>query len=242
MVGRYLADRPRNVSWIAPEQRVWLEATLERERDEIETAHSRLSLGRALTDPRVLALCLVYFGIGTASYGTAYFLPQIIKGWGLSISATGWVASFPSLISTMGMIIWVYWADRTGSRMKSLAAAFLLATLGLILMGTFSTSGWSIVGMAMVAVGIASARPLFWTLPPTFLSRTGAAGSIALMSTFGNLGGIIGPVMIGWVKTVSNTFRGGLYFLAIWTSVAGAVVLIFAARFTEVTKEIRDPA
>lgn len=239
---KYLTDRPAHATWIAPEEKEWLETTLKRERDEIETVHRRFSLWRGLADPRVLALCAVYFGIGTTSYGTSYFLPQIIKGWGLSNSSVGWVAGFPPLISTIGMIIWVYWADRSGSRPTSLVAAFLLATLGLVLLGFFSTSGWSVIAMVMVAVGIDSARPLFWTLPPTFLSRVAAAGAIALISCFGNLGGIVGPVMIGWVKTVSNHFAGGLFFLAIWTLLAAAILIVIGARFARVDDGNRDVA
>ena len=50
-----------------------------------------------MIEPRVLALCLVYIGSGTISYGVAYFLPQIIKGIGLSVFATGFVAAIPAV-------------------------------------------------------------------------------------------------------------------------------------------------
>ncbi len=52
----------------------------------------------------MLALSLVYFG--TATYGVVYFLPQIIKGWGLSNLQTGFVASVPDIVGTIGMLMW----------------------------------------------------------------------------------------------------------------------------------------
>ena len=62
--------------------------------------HSRLGLWRALVDLRVLGLSLVYFGIGTATYGIVYFLPQIIKAWGLTNLQTGFVSSVPDIVGT----------------------------------------------------------------------------------------------------------------------------------------------
>jgi hypothetical protein len=51
-----------------------------------------------MIEPRVLALWLVYIGAGTISYGVAYFLRQIIKGIGISVFATGFVAAIPSAV------------------------------------------------------------------------------------------------------------------------------------------------
>ena len=62
--------------------------------------------------------------------------------------------------------------------------------------------------MAMVSIGLNASRPLFWALPSLFLSRTAAAGAIALINALGNLGGIAGPTMLGWVKTATGSFLG----------------------------------
>jgi MFS family permease len=55
---------------------------------------------------------------------------------------------------------------------------------------------------------------MFWTVPPLFLSRSAMAAAIALISVFANFGGIIGPVVIGWLKTTTDSFSGGLYYVA----------------------------
>jgi ACS family tartrate transporter-like MFS transporter len=80
--------------------------------------------------------------------------------------------------------------------------------------------------MAMVSVGINASRPLFWALPSLFQSRTAAAGAIALINALGNLGGIAGPTMLGWVKTATGSFSDGLYFLGACTFIAAIVVLV----------------
>jgi MFS transporter, ACS family, tartrate transporter len=222
----YMTDRPSAAKWLLPEERDWLETTLQRERDEVEAEHSQLSLWQALVDPRVLALSLVYFGIGTATYGVVYFLPQIIKGWGLSNLQTGFVASVPDIVGTIGMLVWGFYSDRSADRRSGVAATLMVCTAGLIGLGLFGASPWSLLAMAMVSVGLNASRPLFWALPSLFLSRTAAAGAIALINALGNLGGIAGPTMLGWVKTATGSFSGGLYFLAFCTFIAAMLVLV----------------
>ena len=226
VVLRYMTDRPSAASWLTTEEKAWLEGALDRERHEVEALHSRISVWRAFVDPRVLALSLVYFGIGTATYGIVYFLPQIIKGWGLTNLQTGFVSSIPDIVGTTGMIVWGHFSDRSSDRRRGVAAALLVCSIGLFGLGLFGASAWSLIAMALVSIGINASRPMFWTLPSMFLSRAAAAGGIALINALGNLGGIAGPSMLGWVKEVTGSFAGGLYFLGLCTLIASVVVLV----------------
>jgi MFS transporter, ACS family, tartrate transporter len=99
----YLTDRPSKAHWLRPEQRDWLEQTIAGERDELEAMHGTFSAWRAMIEPRVLALSVVYIGSGTISYCVAYFLPQIIKGIGISVFATGFVTAIPAFIGAVGV-------------------------------------------------------------------------------------------------------------------------------------------
>ncbi len=226
VVLRYMTDQPAKADWLTVQERAWLESALERERHEVESVHSRLGLLRALVDLRVLGLSLVYFGIGTATYGIVYFLPQIIKAWGLTNLQTGFVSSVPDIVGTIGMIVWGHFSDRSSDRRLNAAAALMVCTIGLVGLGLFNASAWSLIAMALVSIGINASRPLFWALPTMFLSRTAAAGAIALINALGNLGGIAGPTMLGWVKQTTGSFSGGIYFLGVCTFIASALVLV----------------
>jgi MFS transporter, ACS family, tartrate transporter len=226
VVLRYMTDQPAKADWLTVQERDWLESVLERERHEVESVHSRLGLLRALVDLRVLGLSLVYFGIGTATYGIVYFLPQIIKAWGLTNLQTGFVSSVPDIVGTIGMIVWGHFSDRSSDRRLNAAAALMVCTIGLVGLGLFNASVWSLIAMALVSIGINASRPLFWALPTMFLSRTAAAGAIALINALGNLGGIAGPTMLGWVKQTTGSFSGGIYFLGVCTFIASALVLV----------------
>jgi ACS family tartrate transporter-like MFS transporter len=132
----------------------------------------------------------------------------------------------PDIIGTIGMIVWGHFSDRSSDRRLNAAAALMVCTIGLVGLGLFNASAWSLIALALVSIGINASRPLFWALPSMFLSRTAAAGAIALINALGNLGGIAGPTMLGWVKQTTGSFSGGIYFLGVCTFIASALVLV----------------
>jgi MFS transporter, ACS family, tartrate transporter len=121
------------------------------------------------------------------------------------------------------MLIGSYAADRIQDKRWSLAALMALCTVGFVGLGFYATTAWALIAVALIVVGIGIARSMFWTVPPSFLSRTSLAGAIALISCFANFGGIAGPVVIGWLKTATGSFSGGLYYVGACTFVAALV-------------------
>ena len=63
--------------------------------------------------------------------------------------------------------------------------------------------------------GLKAYLPAFWSLPSLFLTEAAAAGSIGLINSVGNLGGFVGPTVMGIVKDYTGSYRGGLWFLAL---------------------------
>jgi MFS transporter, ACS family, tartrate transporter len=234
----YMTDRPSKAHWLKPDQREWLEQTLMRERDELESVHGTMSIWRTLIEPRVLALCIIYIGVGTVSYGIGYFLPQIIKGIGLSVLATGFVAAIPAIVGAIGMVVVGWYSDRSPDRRWSCGIALLVAAVGVAGMGWVGSTWWVLIPASLMAFSLEASRPLFWALPPMFLSRTSAAVGIALINSIGNLGGVIGPVAVGWAKDATQSFAGGLYFIAIVTALAAVLVIATGPRHITV----RQPA
>jgi ACS family tartrate transporter-like MFS transporter len=58
------------------------------------------------------------------------------------------------------------------------------------------------------------------------LSETSAAAGIALINSFGNLGGFLGPYTIGLIRTWTGGFRGGLLSVAVVLSISGGLALL----------------
>src|SRR5690348_8810762 len=111
----YLTDRPADAQWLEPDQREWLARRLELEHRQRQAARHFTVVG-ALTNPKVLALSLVYFAAVAANYGVGFFLPQIIKGLGMSNITTGWLTAIPYAIGAVAMVYWGRHSDATRER------------------------------------------------------------------------------------------------------------------------------
>jgi len=228
VVLKIMTDRPARADWLADDERTWLQARLDAESRQVESA-GRMTWTRALADPRVIALSAIYFMSVTANYGIVFFMPQIIKGIGLSNTMTGWVSSVPYIVGTIGLIAWGWSSDRNNERRWHLIVASTLGALGLAFAGWSGASFWALLGMSAATVGIYGSRAAFWPMPSLFLTGTAAAGAIAMINAIGNLGGSVGPLVVGWIKDSTNSFEAGLYFLAA-CSLMAAVITFFAAR------------
>ena len=225
---KVMTDKPAHADWLAEDERGWLQARIDQECRQVES-HGRLTLMRALGDPRVVALSLIYLMSVTANYGIVFFMPQIIKGIGLSNMMTGVASSIPYIVGTIGLIAWGWSSDRNQERRWHLIVASTLGALGLAFAAWSGASYWALLGMSAATIGIYGSRAAFWPMPSIFLTGTAAAGAIALINAIGNLGGYFGPFIVGWIKDATGSFQAGLYFLAA-CSLMAAIIALFAAR------------
>jgi MFS transporter, ACS family, tartrate transporter len=107
-----------------------------------------------------------------------------------------------------------------------LIVASLTGFVGLAAAGAVGSSYWALAAMCLAVGGIYGVRPSFWPLPSVFLSGTAAAGGIALINSIGNLGGYVGPFVVGWIKDSTNSFEIALYFLAACSLASGAIAFL----------------
>ncbi len=221
----YLTDRPADATWLARDEREWLVARLAEEQRQRESAR-RFSVVQALFDARVWALSVVYFGAVATNYGTAYFLPQIVKAFGLSNVQTGFVSAIPYVVGSIAMVWFGYRSDRTMERKGHAAVAFALAAIGIGLSPLFGDPALKMVALSVGAFGVCAVLPVFWTLPTAFLSGASAAAGIAVINSVGNLAGFFGPFVVGWLKDVTGHYAAGLGVIAACAVVSMVVVLV----------------
>ncbi|KQQ15969.1 hypothetical protein ASF56_23505 [Methylobacterium sp. Leaf122] len=223
----YMTDRPEKARWLSDEQRAWLVAEMNEEhaRKQVSAKHGILA---GMADPRVLALALIYFGTSAGLYTLGIWAPQIIKSFGLSTMAVGFLNGVPPTIAIIAMILWARHSDRTGERTWHVVIACLVASVGLMLAGGASSAVAVIAALSLVNVGISAAKPPLWAMPTMFLSGSAAAVGIATINSIGNLGGFVGPWAIGWIKDRTGSFTGGLIFVAGLLILSAVVTLIVA--------------
>ncbi len=221
---RYLANSPADARWLEPAERDALTAAIAAEdtaRDSVRT----YTLREAITDRRVLALSLVYFGIATGMYGLTFWLPQIVKGFGLDNTQTGLVSAIPYLFAALSMFLWGRHSDRTGERIWHIALPCLIGGAAMIAGTAAASPAFALAALTIAAMGIFMALPTFWTLPTALLTGTAAAGGIALINSIGNIGGFTGPYLVGWMKGQGYASDVAVASLACFAIASGALVI-----------------
>jgi ACS family tartrate transporter-like MFS transporter len=220
----YLTDLPVDAHWLEADERAWLADRLAAERRQREAAQT-LSVWEAMRNPRVWALALVYFGLVACVYGVGFWLPQIIKAFGLSNAATGWITAIPYAVGAAFMVWYGYHSDTTGERKGHAAVGLLIAAAGIAASTLAGNPALTIAAFTIGACGAFGTLPVFWTLPTAVLSGTAAAAGIAVINSIGNLAGFVGPYAMGWIKDATGSFTGGLLLIAALAVVAMVIVL-----------------
>ena len=209
----YLTDRPADAQWLSADERTAVQGRLDAERANRETI-KHFSLGEALTNPRVLGLALVYFGLVSGNYGLGFWLPTMVKAsaqglkldvtTGIGINTlTGFLVAVPYACAVVAMILWTRHSDRKQERVWHVAVPALIGGVALMLAAFLSNPWLAALALTICAMGTYSALPTFWALPTAFLTGTAAAGGIALINAIGNVGGFAGPYAVGWIKDTS---------------------------------------
>ena len=223
----YMTDRPEKATWLAEDEREWLVNTMNAE-NAAKGAKAHHSIWSGLTDMRVLALALIYFGTSAGLYTLGIWAPQIIGQFGLSTMQVGLLNAVPPAIAIIAMILWARHSDRTGERTWHVVIACLVAAVGLALAGVANSVVAVVAALTVVNVGISAAKPPLWSMPTMFLSGPAAAAGIATINSLGNLGGFAGPWAIGWIKDLTGSFLGGLYMVAGLLVLSAVLTLVLA--------------
>jgi len=226
----YLTDWPHQAGWLPDDERVWLTSELEREKQAKQGAHP-LGILQAFRHREVILLTLAYVCINATVYGFTFWLPTIIKKYSASSDLVVSLLSAPVFAAGIVSILIVGWSsDRTKERRWHAAVCMIIASVGLFLAVT--AKGHLAVAVAMfsfAAVGLYGYLPGFWALPTSFLSGTAAAASIGLINSVGNLGGFVGPYVVGFLTKGDSYFASVLYLSA---SALVAACLVLSLRAT----------
>jgi ACS family tartrate transporter-like MFS transporter len=172
-------------------------------------------------------LCLVLFCCQTGSYGLTLWIPQIVKNIsGTSDLMVGFIAAIPYIGATFAMLWLGANSDRTGERFMHVAIPSFIGAAGFIGSAFLLSPVAAMAALTIAAMGDLSTRGPFWALPSRFLSGSALAAGIALINTFGSLGGFVGPTMVGYVRDATGGFAGGLLFLAALLVLAGVGTML----------------
>ena len=229
-----LTDRPEQAKWLTPAERTWLTETLATERQQIEAKHAS-SLKDAFTNWRVMVCAGVNFCAIIGSVGLGLWMPQILRGFGFGVVTVGFLAALPYVCGAIAMMLWARLSDAGGERSWFVAAGLVVGAASLVVAGLATSSALvSIIALCGAVVGIMCYQSTFWPIPSSFLTGSAAAGGLALIVSIGNLGGFVGPFLIGAIRESTGSFG--------WALIAVAAFLILGAILIRVVGTSMRPA
>jgi len=230
----FLTDRPAQAKWLDPEEREALQRELDIEKLANQSRHGHMGWLEALRNPKVLLLAAAYFFIVTGNYGVESFLPTILKSWyDLSKSDLQLILLAPAAGSLIGQLFIGWNSDRTHERRFHAAAPIYMGSAGLagavVLAQMYGKSHavlpLMIVFFTVAATGLKAYLPAFWSLPSLFLTEAAAAGSIGFINSVGNLGGFVGPKVLGLVEKKYGSFVYGIIFLCVSMAISATIIV-----------------
>ncbi|MBD8494788.1 MFS transporter [Pseudomonas syringae] len=223
LVWRVLPERFDQVNWLNSEQK-------QRLGDELNAEEHRktiTSFAGIVRDGHVWLLVAIYFAVMLAVNTLAFWMPTLIHGAGIARdSLVGWLSAVPYLAGVFFMLACGRSSDRHRERRWHLCVPLLMCAVGIASAGIAPGSTLPVLaGLIVAGMGASAALPMFWQLPPAFLSSRTQAAGIGLISSFGSIASFLAPYLIGWMRDTTHSASLALYVLALLIALGGLLVL-----------------
>lgn len=224
-----IAERPGKARWLPAAERTSIEqALVEDEARKKDTIPGSVRYRDVIRNPKVIGLVLAWFFYNAGFYGFTLWLPQVIKDLtGGSPEFVGFVTAIPYVLGLVFMIIISVRTDRHGSRRFTVFVPLAMSAAALFL-GQFAGATVLQFALLCVVAGGLYVHGAFFALPPLLLRTEILAVGLGLIGGLGNLGGFVGPYVVGWLIDATGTTAAGFGLMALSLLLAG----LFMARVT----------
>ncbi|MBK5000232.1 MFS transporter [Pseudomonas sp. S31] len=223
-----LDDRPATSKRLSAEEKSLLNKAIEAEHVVKPGApEGPVKLLATLRSPITLSLGFVYFSIVMSMVVLNYWAPSFIKeSIGGSTRDIAWYSAGLYAVGAIGMLVLGWLSDRFMLRRAFVGASLIAGALTYAVIASQAVSGMAAYAvLSLAAFFTYGSMPVFWSIPASVLSKKATAVGIAAISALANFAGMIGPVVIGWSKSVTGYYAAGVYLLAV-TMLLGAVVVL----------------
>ncbi|WP_244285723.1 MFS transporter [Caballeronia concitans] len=222
----YLVDKPEHAHWLSDADKSRLIALCAQDRNE-KKGHDARSFAAALLNPRVYLFAFIYFSLTCASLTLNFWMPLMIRDFGIKdVVQVSLYTVIPNAIGAVGLILIARRSDRMGERRRHFAFCTIGGGLALAALTLHLDSFPAMLAiLSAAAVLIFAALPIFWAVPPSYLSGNAAAGGIALISSIGITSGIVSPWVIGMIRTSTGSMDLAVYLLAALLMMSGIALM-----------------
>src|SRR5271156_4329548 len=219
----WLPDGPEDAKWLTGDERAWV---LEQIRVDACSGGHTHDVGRALLDPRVLQVGLIFLLMLGCTYAYTFSAPAILirlTGW--DVTKVGFLTSGIGLLGAAAMILNALHSDHRKERYWHVAIPFFIMAGGFLAGGLSMTAWLAVPALCVTTVAYMAQLGPVVAIPPLFLKGKSMAAGIAAMNTLGMLGGFVGPYWMGIAKDLTGNYQHGILTLTIPNLIAAAIML-----------------
>ncbi len=224
-----LDNGPATAKWLSDEEKAVVLQHLAEDEEIKKGRGVKHGFKDVFFDGRVWALAFVYLCTVCGFYAINFWMPTIIQEFGLdpgSYLEVGFLSVFPWGTAAVVMVLVGSHSDETGERWWHAIIPIVVAAIGLLGLGLAGHHGLtSMICLTLITSGLLSFISVFWSFPAAILSGTAAAAGIAFINSIGNLGGYIGPEIMGRVRMATDSNELALIALSA-VVLLGAVVML----------------
>ena len=221
-----LSDRPESAKFLTDAEKKLVADDLEADRRARTTGVS-VTVWDSIRNPLVWLMVVIYCGNVLLNVNNIWF-PTLLKSVGMiSVANIGYVLSAAWAFGSVVVLLVCRNSDRVGERKWHLLVTGLVAATAYYVLPLAHDSVLATV--MLIAAGLAfsySNFMVFWTLPPVFLEARAAAAGIALISSLGQVGGLTGPALVGWLYQTTGSIYIG-YDVVATAMLIGALLATF---------------
>jgi sugar phosphate permease len=228
-----VADSPRKAAWLpAGEREKLLEriATETRARALYGGPQVPASFRSQIRRPSVLLFTASILLWNIGFLGFVIWLPSVIHQQpGLSSAATGWLSAIPYAFAMLVMPLLTYWSDRTLERRLLCAIPLAIAGVTLAAGGITYASNAFPVNMALLVLAGAmlyGSQPVLWSIATELLPSEVAGTLTGTINGVGVIGAFTGPYVVGYVRSLTNSFSSGLLVMGVCLVATSALLML----------------
>lgn len=188
---------------------------------------SRNTVGEVLKNRAVWLIVVIGVVFFLASHGLQNWLPRILELKGLSPVDAGYATSLMTLSGILGSLAVPQFMYRSKYRRLTIAAVILISGAAILLVGV--SEGFSLwTGILSAGFFTRALMPvlevMLMDMPEIGAERMGTVGG--LFFSVGEVGGFLGPFLMGYLKDTTGSFLSGIAFLSAATW-ATTIITVF---------------
>jgi sugar phosphate permease len=198
---------PEHATFYTPTEKAELARTLHAERAAMDSNANVLAWA-VLRDSRVWQMMALLAFAAAGTYGLSYWLPTVIKQFGVSNTVNGFLSSLPWLLGILTMQWLPALAERHGREGLWMLGLGLAGALAFALMVFTQNNLVHYLLICIGAIGMLAMQPLYLIMPSRFLQGHALAAALPLMGLMGNVGGFFSQNAVAQIGAAYGATSG----------------------------------